>query len=372
MKLEIHYFVKTDTLHVRMKIHGLPRGDYDMGMQVDPDKFDSEKQICGDTRIQAYMERASRTLQDLYQPGITPLILWRAYLAKVGSDLERDHHLLEEAFTYYLTQCKISDNTRSNFTYTKNKVAATELLKMNLRDITPALLLKFLNSLTGLEDSTKWNTFVQIKTVINRYIKDHHLNIEHTLNGLIKKPAQQHTVVGEEEYLTLDEVRTLLAVNLSDRPKLAYARDMFCIMCFTGMAIGDLVRFTPDWIGEDGKYLIYNRTKRGRRSEVPIFPISYELIHRHTWPCKISDRTMQYHCEDISELVGRKVTPHTGRHSWGCIALELGFSIESVSKMLGHSSIKITQDLYAKVTRQKIEREKLEIHENTMDLMKTL
>ena len=43
----------------------------------------------------------------------------------------------------------------------------------------------------------------------------------------------------------------------------------------------------------------------------------------------------------------------SGRHSFGTLTLEAGIPMESIAKMMGHSSIASTQ-IYAQITDQKI------------------
>ena len=47
---------------------------------------------------------------------------------------------------------------------------------------------------------------------------------------------------------------------------------------------------------------------------------------------------------------------HCSRHSFAVLALNYGMSIESVSKILGHTNITTTQ-IYAKVTNKKLEND---------------
>lgn len=47
---------------------------------------------------------------------------------------------------------------------------------------------------------------------------------------------------------------------------------------------------------------------------------------------------------------------HCARHSFGTLTLEAGIPIESIAKMMGHSSIASTQ-IYAQITDQKIARD---------------
>ena len=50
------------------------------------------------------------------------------------------------------------------------------------------------------------------------------------------------------------------------------------------------------------------------------------------------------------------LTWHCARHSFGTLTLEAGVPIESIAKMMGHSSIASTQ-IYAQITDQKIAKD---------------
>lgn len=49
----------------------------------------------------------------------------------------------------------------------------------------------------------------------------------------------------------------------------------------------------------------------------------------------------------------KNISTHTARHTCATLLLTKGVSIESVSKILGHTDIKTTQN-YAKILKQKI------------------
>ena len=61
-----------------------------------------------------------------------------------------------------------------------------------------------------------------------------------------------------------------------------------------------------------------------------------------------------------ARTIGRKITPHTLRHTCASLFAEAGLDYETISHRLGHSNSRITKEIYVHVTekRQEIENEK--------------
>lgn len=360
MKASVTYTTNRGTLRARIKLHKQPPGIFDLGIKVDTNQFDKAKQICGDPQVQLYMTRAKDFIVSATRPGSTPQSLWAEFIA---SQTSQRIHSIKDAFDYYIMEAVVAKKTRSNVLIARAKIEQADMLYMDLKELTPAKIIKWVKEIP-VSPSTAYLYFTEFRAVINKYITDHSLDIEIDMNRIVKAPKPIKKPNDVKEFMTLDEIRALLKVEFPSKNQ-NYCRDLFCLMTFTGMAITDLSRFTLDMVkdGNEGKkWLMYDRQKTGNTCELPLIHQAVEIINKYEWPISVSTRLIQHHCKTtLSTHLGAKITPHTARHSWGCIALEFGFSMESVSKMLGHSTMRTTERIYAKVTRDKIEREMREI-----------
>ncbi|MGG7550771.1 tyrosine-type recombinase/integrase [Chryseobacterium arthrosphaerae] len=81
---------------------------------------------------------------------------------------------------------------------------------------------------------------------------------------------------------------------------------------------------------------------------------------------------MNAYLKEIADLCGinKELTYHIARHTFATtITLSNGVSIESVSKMLGHKSIKTTQH-YAKILDEKVSEDMMELKQKFIDKKK--
>lgn len=152
-------------------------------------------------------------------------------------------------------------------------------------------------------------------------------------------------------------------------PRLDRVKDVFLFVCYTGLSYSDLFRLTPESIskGIDGKnWVIYEREKTGVRASIPLLHQAQSIIDKYKEDpeCQvdnkllpvISNQKLNSYLSEIAELCGvnKLITMHLGRHTFATtVTLTNGVPIETVSKMLGHTSIKTTQ-IYSKVVDTKI------------------
>ena len=143
---------------------------------------------------------------------------------------------------------------------------------------------------------------------------------------------------------------------MSDRLQ-ELTRRAFIFSAFTGLSYVDMQRLRPSNIGitVDGRYYIrINRKKTDVESFIPLQLYNTTDESRPIFP--LPNRNMIWYCiHEIGIMAGVKenLSYHDSRHTFGTLMLSAGIPIESISKMMGHTSIRTTQ-IYARVTDDKI------------------
>jgi site-specific recombinase XerD len=171
----------------------------------------------------------------------------------------------------------------------------------------------------------------------------------------------------ERGFLSLEEVELISSVVLIER--LDKVRDVFLFCCYTGLAYADVSKLNPYHLfkAEDGhKWIKISRTKTGTQSLIPVIPQALSILDKYK-PLMtkanselllpiISNQNLNKYLKEIGEITGikKRLSMHLGRHTFATtITLNKGVDIVSVSKMLGHKNLKVTQ-VYAKTSMLKI------------------
>lgn len=168
-----------------------------------------------------------------------------------------------------------------------------------------------------------------------------------------EKPVSDET---KREFLTVDELKKLKATPFPHRNK--QIGDAFLFACLTGLRISDVVRRKHSEIVEE--VLEYRQKKSSREFHyLPLNKQALEIINRQPhnefsdtifWQLPKNPSSHNIHFKRWAEAakINKHVTWHVARHTHATMLLTLGADIFTVSKILGHSSVNITQR-YAKV-----------------------
>lgn len=174
--------------------------------------------------------------------------------------------------------------------------------------------------------------------------------------------------VVDREFLTKEEVQAIVVKDFKIK-RLDLVRDIFVFSCYTGLAYADVKKLRKNDIvlGIDRQQWIKTkRAKTDTRSSIPILPYAEYIIEKYQDHVDVinsdlllpvlSNQKMNAYLKEIADVCGitKNLTFHLARHTFATtITLTNGVPLESVSKMLGHKSMKTTQH-YAKILDRKV------------------
>ena len=182
--------------------------------------------------------------------------------------------------------------------------------------------------------------------------------------------AKYEAVENKPRFLNKRDVTKLLAFPLQDEGA-ELSRRMFLFSVFTGLAFADLQSLRASQIetnSEGKRYIRKARQKTEVESLIPLHPIAEQILSLYTkeknkgdykiFPDTMSKGKLSSYLKTVGLACGIRtpLTWHMARHSFGTLTLEAGIPMESIARMMGHSSIASTQ-IYAQITDQKIARD---------------
>ena len=170
------------------------------------------------------------------------------------------------------------------------------------------------------------------------------------------------------DFLSEDELQTLISKDFGN-DRLNQVRDIFIFSCFTGLAYVDAKRLKRSdvAIGIDGeKWIFTKRKKTDSPTRIPLLPTVLQIMEHYKdyIQCTKNDSLLPVpsnaklnaYLKEVADIcnIKKHLTFHIARHTFATtVTLNNGVPIETVSKMLGHKSIKITQ-IYAKILDRRV------------------
>jgi len=156
-----------------------------------------------------------------------------------------------------------------------------------------------------------------------------------------------------ERFLTDSELRRIEKAVMPTE-SIGKVRDLFLMQCYTGLAYSDLMEF--DWRRVDeerGRMILRGRRRKtGMEFMVVLTEKALEILERYGYALpKISNAQYNLRLKVVADAAGidKPIASHWGRRTCGMYLLNHGVRMEVVSKVLGHSSIRTTEQVYAKI-----------------------
>ncbi|MBA5654103.1 site-specific integrase [Bacteroides fragilis] len=170
----------------------------------------------------------------------------------------------------------------------------------------------------------------------------------------IKKPESKR------EYLTIDEIRSMIATDCPNE----LVKRAYLFSCFTGLRISDVRNLKwGDVCHENGQTFVSVVMKKTTK---PLYiPLSGQALKwmpeqdgsesdDHVFGNLVNYGNVNENLKKWAEAAGirKHISYHTSRHSFATMMLTLGADLYTVSKLLGHSSVRHTQ-IYARIIDRK-------------------
>ena len=231
--------------------------------------------------------------------------------------------------------------------------------KVTMRKVDKAYCVGFLDYLNALNmaNVTTAGYFRCLNCALNLAVKEEIL----PYNPITKISSDQRIKIPEStrEYLTVDEVKTLIAADcINEATKRAYL-----FSCFCGLRYSDIKALTWGDVLLDGEQyrvkIVMIKTQK-----TLYLPLSKEALRwmPERGDAKDTEKVFSLPSQCYLNVVLRTwaansgitkhVTFHTARHTFATLELTAGAELYTVSKLLGHTQVKTTQ-IYAKIIDRK-------------------
>lgn len=198
--------------------------------------------------------------------------------------------------------------------------------------------------LSKVKQNTAWMYMSKIKAAINQAIRENILLTNPAKNTRIK---QQTT---DKQYLAIEERDLLIQTPCSHNN----IKDAFIFSCYTGLRISDIRSLTWDNVQGDQISIQMQKTKEPIR--IPLHTEAQTILDRQDHSRKIcfyhlpTTKTLSTVLKSWTTAAGitKHITFHSARHTFATACLTSDIDLYTVSKLLGHSDITMTQ-VYAKI-----------------------
>ena len=371
-------------LYARVTIKG-KRSEFSLGRRIDEQRWDSRAGKLRGTSTEVsnfnrFLDNVRNRLYDIYdallkeREDISASIIKNIYIGKEGKEYmvleifqehnDKIENLLGKGFTrgtlqrYKAAYKHVSAYIQHD--YHRNDIPVR---RVDHKFITG--LEYFLKSKRSCEHNTAIKYIVNFKKIIRIALANEWITKDPFFHWKASWKSKEKQYLTQAELDTLREKRSFL-------PRLDLVRDIFVFCCYTGLAYADVKQLRQEdiIIGVDGyRWIKMARKKTKAISSIPVLPPAEAIIEKYSehpyvldgkgvLPVLTNQKSNAY-LKEIADVCGinKNLTTHLARHTFATtVTLSKGVSISTVSKMLGHRSLKTTQ-IYAKVLDSKIAEE---------------
>lgn len=307
--------------------------------------------------LDLFVANARKTVNNLYEAGTLDMDTIVDVIAGRTKDKPKEILLMD--------YCRVRATIRNYGLVEDSKERYDRFLRwferwgvmVTFSDINELNIMKMDEALGDMKPCSKWCNYHRF---LNSFILDAideglmHRNPYKQLR--IKKDKNSDEAL--EKYLTKEELERISNLELPT-DYLRRARDLFVFQTYTCLAYVDLAAFDADKIRDVGGRKMYagRRGKTNKKYTFMLLQPAMEILERYGNKLPIvSNQKYNQYIKMIAVMAGinKPVSCHWARHTGATMLLNSGVGLEIISKVLGHSSTRITRQVYAKLLDETI------------------
>lgn len=211
----------------------------------------------------------------------------------------------------------------------------------------------------GMCNYSKWNNYHRfLNSFILDAISEGYLRRNPYKWVHIVKDKVSH---GLHKYLTKDELHAIETAKMGTE-SLDRVRDLFVFQACTCLSYKDLAAFDASKIKEENGRMMYTgkRGKTGVEFTFMLLKPALGVLKKYGGKLPLlSNVKYNEYLKVVAQTAGvdKPITTHWARHTGATMLLNAGVDMETVAKILGHSSTRITRSTYAKLLDDTVGRE---------------
>ena len=252
----------------------------------------------------------------------------------------------------YVNEKRVSEGTRRNLIGMLNKVREASDIK-EFADVTAQAIDRIDRNLGYLKESSRAAYHATFKSVVYHAYR---------LKKIASYPYECFTFHEKQstrriKYLGAEELAKLEAISGTLHKLLQKSLDIFLLGCYTGLRYSDISQLRREnmCVKNGIRWLTGEQQKTGNDYAIVASDKVVEILDRYDWDVSEHASQLNRRLKTIARIAGVRedITMHQSRHTFATKALGKGVRMEVVSKMLGHTDIKMTQR-YAKVLNDEV------------------
>jgi|TARA_R110000751_G_scaffold39719_15_gene94612 integrase/recombinase XerD len=264
-----------------------------------------------------------------------------------------------------LVDKEIKLSTWNKFKYINDHVS--EFVKTNTIKNTSInkLNISFLEEFEYWLKTRKNQKQITINKTIQRFRKPFRIAFN---GGILKQDPfadyKTKTVSNQVIFLNNDELNIFENSKLKQK-RLELVKKLFVFCCYSGLAYAEMSALNRSHIqkGFDGKdWILIKRLKTNKEVAIPLLPkanlilIDLDFYNNNALP-KLSNQRFNSYLKEIAAIldIDKRLTHHTARKTFAStVLLYNNVPMEIVQKLLGHSSITVTEQSYGRILKKQI------------------